>query len=72
MAGSEENFDLDNLSPEMRADLDAYYDWLADMSGEQEMPEDFVLSPVHEPIGLDAYGWPYNKELREEMRKSRE
>jgi hypothetical protein len=34
---------LDKLSPEMQADLDAYYDWLEEVSGEQEMPEDYAL-----------------------------
>lgn len=28
------------LSLEMQADLNAYYDWLAQASGEQELPED--------------------------------
>jgi hypothetical protein len=72
MANTEENFDLDNLSPEMKADLDAYYDWLEVVGGEQEMPEDYALSPAAEPIGLDAYGWPYNKQLREKMRTNRD
>ena len=38
-----DDINLDNLSPEMQADLNAYYDWLEDMSGEQELPEDFDL-----------------------------
>jgi hypothetical protein len=33
--------DLNNLSPEMQADLNAYYDWLEQSSGEQELPEDY-------------------------------
>lgn len=40
--------DIDNLSPAMKADLDAYYDWLAESSGDQEMPEDFTLR-VYQP-----------------------
>lgn len=28
------------ISPEMMADLNAYYDWLEEISGEQELPED--------------------------------
>lgn len=29
-----------DVSPEMQADLDAYYDWLEQAIGEQELPED--------------------------------
>jgi hypothetical protein len=32
--------DINNLSLEMQADLNAYYDWLEQASGEQELPED--------------------------------
>lgn len=32
--------DINNLSLEMIADLNAYYDWLAEATGEQEIPED--------------------------------
>ena len=32
------------ISPEMMSDLDAYYDWLEECSGEQELPEDFQMT----------------------------
>jgi hypothetical protein len=32
------------ISPEMQADLDLYYDWLAEASGEQhDLPEDWRI-----------------------------
>jgi hypothetical protein len=49
-------FDLNNLSPEMKADLDAYYDWLEEATGEQELPEDFSLQNVE---FFDGEGLPH-------------
>ena len=43
--------DINNLSPEMQADLNAYYDWLAEASGEQEMPEDWNMNEL--PVADD-------------------
>jgi hypothetical protein len=45
---------LDNLSPEMQADLDAYYDWLEEATGEQEMPEDYNLQPEPKLPGMKS------------------
>ena len=42
---------LDNLSPEMKADLDAYYDWLEAATGPQEMPEDWNMNQL--PVADD-------------------
>lgn len=42
-----DDLDLNNLSPEMQAELNAYYDWLELISGEQhDIPEDWTLEPT--------------------------